>query len=131
APCSVRVKRDPAAAAHPVFLHPTTNPRVPHPFPAPPSSPLGNTDTNFADTVNFSSSDASAQPGNGLPANGQSLTSGVGSFTATLKTAGTQSITATDSAHSAINGTKTGITVTPLAATHLVVSDYASPATAG
>ena len=108
----------PAAADHLVVTYPNTNAGVSNPLTVTATDPYGNTDTNFADTVNFSSSDASAQPGNGLPANGQSLTSGVGSFTATLKTAGTQSITATDSAHSAINGTKTGITVTPLAATH-------------
>src|SRR5439155_19618959 len=86
----------------------TTTAPVSLPDALPTSDPYGNTDTNFADTVNFSSSDASAQPGSGLPANGQSLASGLGSFTATLKTAGTQSITATDSAHPAISGSQIG-----------------------
>ena len=49
------------------------------------------TDTGYAGTVHFTSSDGQAV----LPAN-STLTSGVGTFSATLKTAGNQTITATD-----------------------------------
>ena len=49
------------------------------------------------------------------------------SFSATLKTAGTQSITATDTASSPINGNQSGIVVTPAAASTLQISGYPSP----
>src|SRR5208337_3503920 len=79
--------------------------------------PYGNTDPSYTGTVQFTSSDAQAV----LPANA-TLTDGVGSFTVTLKTAGTQSVTATDTVTTSIAGTETGITVTPAAATHLAVA---------
>jgi hypothetical protein len=50
------------------------------------------TDTNYTDTVHFTSSDGAAV----LPGN-MTLTNGVGTFSATLKTAGNQTITASDS----------------------------------
>src|SRR5262249_21367416 len=52
-------------------------------------------------------------------------------FGATLKTAGSQSITATDMGNGAIAGTQLGITVNPAAATHFMVTSYPSPTTAG
>jgi len=51
-------------------------------------------------------------------------------FSVTLKTAGTQSVTATDTVTS-ISGSQSGIVVTPAAATTLVVSGLASPQSAG
>ena len=54
---------------------------------------------NYAGTVHFTSSDPSAV----LPAD-TVLASGTGSFTATLKTNGSQTITATDTVNSAITG---------------------------
>jgi hypothetical protein len=68
----------------------------------------GNVATGYAGTVKITSSDSKAV----LPAN-VGLTNGVGSFTVTLKTAGTQSITATDTVTSSITGSQTGITVNP------------------
>jgi hypothetical protein len=68
----------------------------------------GNVATGYAGTVHFTSSDAQAT----LPAN-TTLTNGTGTFSATLKTAGTQSITATDTVTSSITGSQTGITVNP------------------
>jgi hypothetical protein len=68
--------------------------------------PYGNTATGYAGTVRFSSSDTSAT----LPGN-STLTSGVGTFTATLRAAGTQSLTATDTAKESIRGTQSGIQV--------------------
>src|SRR5207245_1560022 len=62
----------------------------------------GNTATGYAGTVHFTSSDAKAA----LPTN-STLTSGTGSFSATLKTAGTQSLTVTDTATVAITGSQT------------------------
>jgi sugar lactone lactonase YvrE len=58
-----------------------------------------NTATNYSGTVHFTSSDTGAA----LPAN-STLTNGVGTFTVTLFTVGTQTITATDTATSSITG---------------------------
>ncbi len=88
--------------------------------------PYGNTATGYAGTVHFTSSDSQAV----LPAN-STLTSGSGSFSATLKTAGTQSLTATDTVTSSITGSQTGITVNPAAASTLIVAGFPSPITAG
>src|SRR5262249_52881485 len=44
-----------------------------------------------------------------------------------LKTAGQQSLTATDTAHSAVQGKRANLTVKPAAASVLVVSGYPSP----
>jgi hypothetical protein len=65
----------------------------------------GNTASGYRGTVHFSSTDAQA----GLPGN-YTFTSGdagVHTFSATLQTAGNQTITATDTAHSSITGTAT------------------------
>ncbi len=50
---------------------------------------------------------------------------------ATLVTAGTQSITATDTANAAITGAQAGITVDPAGAASLALAGYPTPATAG
>ena len=65
-----------------------------------------NTATGFSDTVQFSSTDGSAV----LPS-AAGLTSGTGTFSATLKTLGGQTITATDSANGSIKGSSGTITV--------------------
>ncbi len=92
---------------------------------------FGNTATGYRGTVHFTSSDAQA----GLPAN-YAFTAGdagVHTFTngVTLKTAGTQSITATDTVTGTITGTQSGITVLPSTTTVLAVSGYPNPTTAG
>ncbi len=58
----------------------------------------GQTDTNYTGTVAFTSTDPQATPGNGLPTNYTFLNSnaGVKTFNVTLKTAGSQTITVTD-----------------------------------
>jgi uncharacterized protein (TIGR03437 family) len=86
---------------------------------------FNNTATGYAGTARFSSSDGQAT----LPAN-STLTNGVATLSATLKTAGTQTLTATDTVSAAINGTSAAITVNGAAATHFTVSAPAS-ATAG
>jgi len=86
-------------------------------------------DTSYMGTVYFRSSDIHA----GLPANYTFTSSdnGVHTFNVTLKTAGTQSITATDTVTGSIAGSETGITVNPAAASTLVVTGFTSPVTAG
>ena len=89
----------------------------------------GATDTGYAGTISFSSSDAQA----GLPGNFKFSTSndGTATFTVTLKTAGSQSITATDTSNSAVTGTLSGISVSPAAASQLTISGLSSSATVG
>ena len=66
----------------------------------------GNPATAYAGTVKFTSSDASAT----LPSP-STLTNGTGTLSATLLTAGSQTITATDSVTSSITGTSNSVTV--------------------
>ncbi|HEY1743933.1 MAG TPA: choice-of-anchor Q domain-containing protein [Granulicella sp.] len=82
--------------------------------------PYGNTANGYTGTVHFSSMDGAAI----LPANA-ALVNGAGTFTAKLITAGTQTITATDTTNVAITGSGT-ITVSMVVATHFNVS---APAT--
>jgi hypothetical protein len=81
----------------------------------------GNVATGYTGTVQFASSDGQAV----LPAD-STLSSGTGTFSVTLKTAGTQSITATDSVDSSITGSQTGITIDSNVAVSLVVSSGTS-----
>jgi ELWxxDGT repeat protein len=84
----------------------------------------GNIATGYTGTVHFTSSDAQAA----LPAD-YTFTSGdagVHVFSTTLKTAGTQSITATDTANSSLTSTDAGIFVNAAAASILVVSGPSS-----
>ncbi|MGD0645192.1 MAG: hypothetical protein ABSA75_09830 [Candidatus Bathyarchaeia archaeon] len=86
----------------------------------------GNTATSYTGTVKITSSDSKAV----LPANA-GLTSGVGSFTVTLETVGSQSITATDTVTSSITGSQTGITVNIASGIYFVVSGFPSATVAG
>jgi hypothetical protein len=70
-----------------------------------------NTVPSYTGTVTFTSSDGQAV----LPANSP-LTNGVGSFAGTLKTAGSQTFTATDTVSSTIHGTSNNVTVSAAAA---------------
>src|SRR5262249_30340335 len=56
-----------------------------------------------------------------LPADA-TLTNGVGTFSETLKTAGSETITATDTVTSSITGTSNSEVVSPTAATHFAVT---------
>ena len=85
----------------------------------------GNIATGYAGTAKFTSSDAKAV----LPSP-STLTSGVGSFAATLKTAGNQTVTATDTLTGTITGTTGGITVNPGTAAKFVVSASSAATTA-
>jgi hypothetical protein len=90
---------------------------------------FGNLTPAYRGTVQFSSSDTQA----GLPASYTftAADSGVHSFSVTLKTAGTQSVKATDRVNAGINGTQSGIVVTPAATATLVVAGFPASITAG
>src|SRR5262245_51597462 len=81
----------------------------------------GNVATGYAGTVHFTSSDGAAV----LPAN-TTLTNGTGTFSATLKTAGARTITATDTVTASITGTSNSISVTAGTATHFAPTPPAS-----
>jgi hypothetical protein len=85
--------------------------------------PFNNTATTYVGTLHFSSSD----PGATLPADSK-LTSGTGSFSATLKTSGNQTIKATDTATASLTGTSFAISASG-PATHFSFSAQASATT--
>jgi hypothetical protein len=86
----------------------------------------GNLVSNYAGTVAITSSDSAAV----LPPNA-GLSSGIGNFNVTLKTAGTQSVTARDTVNSSLTGSQTGITVTHASATNVVITPAGATVTAG
>src|SRR5205814_1653019 len=90
---------------------------------------FGNVATGYTGTVHVTSSDGQAA----LPAD-YAFTAGdagVHAFGATLKTAGAQSITATDTTTSSLTGSQAGIAVSAAAASTLLASGFATPTTAG
>lgn len=91
----------------------------------------GNTFTTYTGTIKFTSSDGSAV----LPSNYKFVSGDNGTHTfpsgVTLKTAGTQSITATDTNTPGLNGTQSGITVIPANAVALAMSGFPNPAQQG
>src|SRR6266849_10327496 len=128
---SVSVNVTPAAASSlqvSGFPQPTTA-GVANNFTITARDAYGNTATGYTGTVTFTSSDGQAA----LSANYTFVSGdgGVHSFSGTLKTAGTQSITATDRATSTLTGSQAGITVNPAAASILLVGGFASPTVAG
>jgi hypothetical protein len=89
----------------------------------------GTTDTSFTGTVDFTSTDPQASLPSSLTIT--SSDDGTATVAVTLKTAGTQSITATETTNSAVTGTISGIDVSPAAASHFVLSGFPSTVTAG
>jgi hypothetical protein len=90
----------------------------------------GNTTPSFMDTVTFTSTDSQAL----LPGNYTftSADAGVHNFSATLETAGSESITVQDSTNSSVAaGTLSGITVYPAPTSQLQVSGFPAFAAAG
>src|SRR5205085_12653250 len=89
----------------------------------------GNVVTGYRGTVHFTSSDAQA----GLPSDDTftAADKGVHTFSATLKTAGSQSLTATDTANASLSGTEGSIAVAPAAATTLILAGFPTSITAG
>jgi hypothetical protein len=88
--------------------------------------PYGNVATGYSGTLHFSSSDGQVS----LPAD-SGLTNGTGSFAATLKTVGSQSLTVTDLSNSALTGTQGGIAVSPAAASSFQLTGFPTSTTAG
>jgi hypothetical protein len=86
---------------------------------------FGNTDAGYQGTIHFTTSDPLAA----LPADYQFVPADFGRhvFSATLKTAGPQTITGTDAAQSGIQGTLNGLFIGPAAATAFAVTGF--PAT--
>jgi Putative Ig domain len=84
---------------------------------------LNNTATGYSGTVHFTSSDAQAA----LPGD-STLTNGVGTFSVTLKTSGSQTITATDTVTASLTGSASGIRASG-PATHFTFSPQAAAAT--
>ncbi len=84
----------------------------------------GATDPNYTGTIAFTSTDTQA----GLPGHYTFTTNDAGShtFAITLKTAGTQSIAATDTASATVTGTLSGLSVSPAAASQIVLSGLSS-----
>ena len=84
-----------------------------------------NVATGYTGTVHFTSTDGLAV----LPANYTFVAGDNGThiFSATLKTAGSQTLTATDTVSSSVNGTSTGITVNAAAVSGTVSTAVASP----
>jgi protocatechuate 3,4-dioxygenase beta subunit len=82
--------------------------------------PYGNTATSYRGTVQFSSSDPQAA----LPANYMFTATDAGkhTFSAALKTAGTQSLTATDTSNTNITGAEKNIAVSPAAASKFLLA---------
>ena len=112
-----------AAATHFVLAAPATaTAGTPLTFTVTADDQYGNTATGYTGTVGFTSSDTAAV----LPAN-DTLTDGAGTFTPTLETAGSQTLTATDTVNASLLGTSSSITVSAAAANHFVL---AAPATA-
>jgi hypothetical protein len=122
------IDRRPAAAST-LVLAGYTSPTVAgvaHNFTVTARDAYGNIATGYRGTVHFTSTDAQAV----LPANYAFVAAdnGVHTFTATLKTAGTRSLAATDTVTGSIGGTQSGIIVNPAAASTLQVAGYPSPA---
>src|SRR5262249_35503070 len=84
---------------------------------------FNNTATGYLGTVHFTKSDSGA--GSAVPANYPFVAgdNGVHTFSngVTLVTAGSQTVTATDTGNASITGTSNTITVTPAAASHFTV----------
>ena len=80
-----------------------------------------NTVTTYSGTVHFTSTDSQAV----LPAN-STLTNGTGTFSATLKTSGNQTITVTDTVTASITGSSNAISVSASTATHFSLTAPAS-----
>jgi sugar lactone lactonase YvrE len=90
---------------------------------------LGHVVTSYRGTIHFTSSDGQAA----LPSDYTftSADAGVHTFAVTLKTAGTQSLTSTDTVTSSITGLESNITVNVAATSAFHVAGFPSPTTTG
>ena len=122
------------AASLAVTAFPTsTTAGAAHAFTVTADDAYGNVATGYRGTVHFTSTDGQATSGSGLPSDYTFTGTDAGihtTFSATLKTAGSQSITAADSGNS-LNGSETSITVTAANAASLSVTAFPTSTTAG
>ncbi|HVK08672.1 MAG TPA: ELWxxDGT repeat protein, partial [Gemmataceae bacterium] len=91
--------------------------------------PDGSVNAEYRGTVRFTSTDPQAV----LPADYTftAADQGVHTFSATLKTAGSQSISISDPTPGVVSGTQSGITVTPAAASTFAITGFPTSVTAG
>jgi hypothetical protein len=91
--------------------------------------PYGNVASGYTGTLHFTSTDGQAA----LPANYTFLAAdqGVHTFNVTLRTAGSWTVTATDTVTGSLTATQSGITVTPAATSRLTVAGFPASVTAG
>jgi hypothetical protein len=94
-----------------VIAPPTVPPDSPFTFTVTALDAFNTIATGYGGTVHFTSTDAQAT----LPAN-STLTNGTGTFTATLRTLGTQTITAVDTVNASIIGTSNIAVIQPVSA---------------
>ena len=99
---------------------PTTTAGVTHGFTVVARDAFNNIATGYTGTVTFTSSDAAATLPSDYTFTGADA--GVQIFSAALRTAGTQSITATDTVTASITGTQTAIVVGAAAAANLSIT---------
>jgi uncharacterized repeat protein (TIGR03803 family) len=90
---------------------------------------FGNTVPTYMGTVTFTSSDKQAVLPD--PYTFTAADAGVHTFSATLDTAGSESVSVTDTALAALKGTQAGITVNPAVPSSLVVTGFPSSTAAG
>src|SRR5262249_18358598 len=90
---------------------------------------FNNTAQSYMGTVTFTGTD----PKEMLPANYKftSADLGVHTFSATLRTAGSQFLTATDTVTASITGIAAAISISPAATHHLIMSRFPTKTTAG
>src|SRR5205085_2652638 len=96
---------------------------VSHNFTVTAQDAFGNTATGYAGTVTFTSTDSQAA----LPANYafSNADAGIHTFSATLRTAGIESLTVKDTANSSIaSSTMSGIAVNPAATSQLQITGF-------
>ena len=128
---------NPAAASVLVVSgYPSTTAGVAQNFTVSARDPYGNTATGYTGTLSFQSSDPQASALAGLHSDytfttGPGDDNGVHTFSATLKTAGTQSISARDTVSGSIFGTEAGIAVSTAEASLLVFGRQPTGTTAG
>jgi hypothetical protein len=118
-----------AAGAFRVAGFPATTAGASHTFTVTATDIYGNPTSNYVGTVHFTSSDWQGA----LPANYTFtlVDAGIHTFTATLKAAYPESITATDTAQSSMTGSQAGIVVSPAPFSTYALWPYPATATTG
>jgi phospholipase/lecithinase/hemolysin len=106
---------------------PTATAGNPSPFLVKALDAFNNTATDYNGTVGFTSSDPQAV----FSSSSATLTNGVGFFAAIMKTAGFQTLTATDSTTNTLTGASSSIAVSPGAVNHFAVTLTPLPAYPG